>query len=175
MIQPIVVYGDPILRKSAEPYTVGTDLKPIIQDLWDTMYNAKGAGLAAPQIGLPTKLFVVHLPNIAFKRTFINPVITSESGEEFTILEGCLSIPGAEGPVKRKSKIVIEYYDEAWTLNREEFEGLEARVIQHEYDHLLGKLWVDQMEWISARERLIIMTSLQHCQTKSIKADYPIA
>jgi len=174
MIKPIVVYGSPILRNSCLPYNEGTDLKEVIQDLWDTMYNAKGLGLAAPQIDIPHRLFVIDLPDQKWKQVFINPIIIEFSGEDIVQTEGCLSIPGVQGYVSRKTKIVIDYYTEDWIYVREEYDGIKSRVIQHEYDHLEGKLWPDKMIKTSPMDSLIIMTALQHCQRKTIQTKYPI-
>ena len=174
MIKPIVVYGSPILRQTCLPYNIGTDVSEITEDLFDTMYNAKGAGLAATQINQEFRIFVVDLPDLNWKKVFINPVISEYKGEDVVMNEGCLSIPKVSGPVKRKSEIVIEYYDEDWLFNKEEFDGIKARVIQHEYDHLQGVLWVDKMEKMSARDMLIIMTALQHSKTKTSNPDYLI-
>jgi peptide deformylase len=174
MIQPIVVFGDAILRQLCLPYTEGTDVTQTIEDLWDTMYNANGAGLSAPQIGIPLRLFVIDLPDQEWKKVFINPIIREIDGEDVTLTEGCLSIPSVEGPVTRKDHIVIDYYDEDWIYVREEYQGIRSRVIQHEYDHLEGKLWVDRRENTPGRATLIIMTALQHCQRKVIQVNYPI-
>ena len=171
MIKPIVLYGDKILRYQCHPYREGTELSDTIQDLWDTMYNAKGAGLAAPQIGLSTRIFVIDIPDINFKEVFINPTITFEDGEDVEMEEACLSLPGINAPVTRKSEIEIEYYDENWLFTKKEFSGLEARVIQHEYDHLDGVLWIDRTD---IKFGLKIITALQKFQRRDAIVDYPI-
>jgi len=146
MIKPIVLYGKQILRKPTLPIKVGSDLAETIQDLFDTMYNAKGAGLAAPQINLEKRIFVVDPPYVDFKRVFINPKILRTFGKENILEEGCLSIPGLDGPIVRKSDVEIEWYDENWKYHKEEFSGIKSRVIQHEYDHLEGTLWLDRID-----------------------------
>lgn len=171
MIKPIVVFGNSILKNKTEPYHPGTDLTPIIQDLRDTLHNTNGVGLAAPQIGLSTQLFIVEIPSTGFKEVFINPIIVEKFGDDINMIEGCLSIPSVEGLISRKDKITIEYYDEYWMRNRKEFEGIESRVIQHEYDHLYGVLWVDLSD---IKLSLKIMSALQKCQKKDIETSYPI-
>ena len=146
MIQPIVIYDNPILRQKCLPYTKGTYLRKTIKDMWNTMYNANGSGLAAPQIGILYKLFVIDLPDQKWKQVFINPIIKEFSGENITMIEGCLSIPNLRGPVSRKSKILIDYYTENWTHVKKEYDGIRSRVIQHEYDHLEGILWIDKKQ-----------------------------
>jgi peptide deformylase len=146
MIKPIIIYGDPVLRKICKPYFVGTNLKETIQDLWDTMYNADGVGIAAPQVGLSTRLFVIDLSDQEWKQVFINPKITKTFGEHTYIEESCLSLPGISDVITRHDEIVIEYYDENWLYLREEYKGIRSRVIQHEYDHLEGKLWIDRAQ-----------------------------
>jgi peptide deformylase len=175
MIKPIVIFGNPILRQVCLPYSEGTDLKETIQDMRDTMYNANGGGLAAPQIGIPHRLFVIDLPDQEWKKVFINPTITTFDGEDTVMTEGCLSIPSIEGEVIRKDRIVIDYYNEDWIYVREEYHGIRSRVIQHEYDHLEGKLWVDKMIPKKGKAQLAIMSALQRCQKKTIVADYPIS
>jgi len=166
MIKPIVLYGNSILREKCLPFSKGTDLREIIQDLWDTMYNSKGIGLALPQIGSSQRLFVIDIPNV-IKKVFINPTILEKTGEYMIMNEGCLSIPELEGPVIRKDHIVIEYYNEDWIYLKEEYSGIKSRVIQHEYDHLEGKLWVDRLAKVSAEEMLNILTVLHQCKSKN--------
>lgn len=154
MIYPIVVYGNPVLR--AETHDIDKDypdLQKLIADMFLTMYRAEGIGLAAPQIGLSIRLFVIDLNILAdekeefkgFKKTFINPRITEFSDETATMEEGCLSLPGINEKVKRSKKIRIQYYDEEFQLHDEEYEDYKARVIQHEYDHLEGHVFTDHI------------------------------
>ena len=157
MILPIVAYGDPVLRKKGDEIDEDyPDLEKLIENMFETMYDAHGVGLAAPQIGLPIRLFIVDAAPFAegedaeeecadFKRVFINPVIFEETGEEWEFEEGCLSIPNIREEVSRKSVVKIEYYDENWDLYEEELDGILARIVQHEYDHIEGKLFTDRI------------------------------
>lgn len=160
MIYPIVAYGDPVLRKVARPLDKDEiDIKKLMADMYETMYSASGVGLAAPQIGLDIRVFVVDGTPFnegeededkdasleGFKKVFINPVILEESGEEWAFEEGCLSIPGIRGDVYRPEFLKIKYLDEEWNERIEDYEGTAARIIQHEYDHLEGKLFTDYM------------------------------
>ncbi len=163
MILPILAYGDPILKKESEEIDeTYTDLETLIEDMFETMYRAKGVGLAAPQIGKNIRLFIVDGSPFAekeewedddpralgienFKKVFINPIIEEEGGEEWSFQEGCLSIPKIRENVSRKSDIVISYYDENWELKEERYSGYAARIIQHEYDHIEGILFTDYL------------------------------
>ncbi len=157
MILPIVAYGDPLLKKKAKEIDEDyPNLTKLIADMFETMYNASGVGLAAPQIGKGIRLFVIDATAVAegedgdpscedFKRVFINPVILEEEGEEWSYEEGCLSIPNIREEVKRKPTLRIEYYDEKWDLYEEELDGFAARVVQHEYDHIEGVLFLDHI------------------------------
>jgi peptide deformylase len=153
MIYPIVVYGSPILRKVAkeiisEEYP---NIKTLVSDMFDTMYKSDGMGLAAPQIGKSIRIFVVDATALAdedptlseFKKTFINPKIELLGEETIVMNEGCLSIPKIREDVERKNRLRITYMDEDWNQHEEVYDGLKARVIQHEYDHLDGILFVD--------------------------------
>ncbi len=169
MILPIVAYGDPVLKKEAEEIDKDyPDLKQLISDMFETMYEASGVGIAAPQIGKSIRLFVVDATPFAerdedeeedplaegcdgFKRIFINPIIEEESGEPWAFAEGCLSIPKIREEVMRKPKIKISYYDENWNFHEEEFEGYQARIIQHEYDHVEGILFTDHLSVLKKR------------------------
>jgi len=163
MKYPIIAYGDPVLRRKAtsiEPDEY-PNIKQIVDDMFETMYGARGVGLAAPQVGLSMRLFVVDATVFAdeepdlkdFKKVFINACIEEESGEEWPFNEGCLSIPDIREDVNRKPTIRISYYDENWKHHDETFSGLAARVIQHEYDHIEGKLFIDKLSPL--RKRLI--------------------
>lgn len=160
MILPIVAYGDPVLKKEAEDISADyPNLKELIANMFETMEGASGVGLAAPQVGLSIRLFIVDtspfvddeeddkelLELRGFRRVFINPIILDEEGEKWNFNEGCLSIPGIREDVSRKPKITIEYYDEQFNLKEETYEGLRARVIQHEYDHIDGILFTDRL------------------------------
>jgi peptide deformylase len=150
MVLPIVAYGDSVLKKEAKNITKDElDLPKLIGDMFDTMNNAGGIGLAAPQIGKSIRVFIADASPLEeeeskdFKKVFINPTILEESGEEWSYNEGCLSIPGIRGEVVRPSKVKIHYFDENWKEHTEEYSGMPARIIQHEYDHIEGVLFVD--------------------------------
>lgn len=161
MILPIVAYGDPVLKRMGREIEEEEmpEIKKLIEDMWETMYNANGVGLAAPQIGKDLRLFLVDsiqmqedLENeTGIKKAFINPIIEEESGEEWDYNEGCLSIPNIREDVSRKPKIKISYLDENFELQEEEYEGINARVIQHEYDHVEGILFTDKLSPLKKR------------------------
>ena len=160
---PIIAYGDPVLRKKATAIQPDEypNIKELVVDMFETMYAARGVGLAAPQVGLSMRLFVIDAspfgddePDLAdFKKVFINATMMEESGEEWAFNEGCLSIPDIREDVNRKSTIFISYYDEDWKHHEESFSGMAARIIQHEYDHIEGKLFTDKLSPL--RKRLI--------------------
>lgn len=161
MVLPIRAYGDPVLKKVAKDIEPGhPGLEQLIADMFETMYAANGVGLAAPQIGQSIRLFVVDASPFAededgtptdeahlkdFKKVFINPYIVDEEGEEWPFEEGCLSIPGIREEVERQPRIVLQYMDEKFREHEEEFNGMAARVIQHEHDHLDGILFTDKL------------------------------
>jgi len=154
MTHPIYIYGHPVLRKVAvDLERDNPDLKQLIGDLFETMYNSEGLGLAAPQIGKSVRIFVIDgtpvaedEPSLAgFKKAFINAHITEKCGELQPMNEGCLSIPNLREEVNRESHIRIQYYDEDWNFRDEVFDGYKARIIQHEYDHLDGILFTDKV------------------------------
>lgn len=159
MIYPIVAYGNPILKKEAEDIKEGTDLSELIESMYATMDHAQGVGLAAPQIHQGLRLFVIDSQLMldeddeeqGIRRVFINPIILDEYGDQFSFEEGCLSIPEVRAEVIRPEKLTIEYYDENWNLKEEEFSGMTARVIQHEYDHLEGILFIDYLKGLKKR------------------------
>lgn len=169
MILPITAYGDPVLRKKAKDITKDhPKLKELLANMWDTMYNASGVGLAAPQVGLPIRIFLVDTTPFSddkdlsseeqkalngFKKVFINAKIEEESGDEWAFNEGCLSIPDIREDVHRKESIKISYLDENFKSFTETYNGLLARVIQHEYDHIEGILFTDKLS--SLKKRLL--------------------
>ena len=172
MILPIVAYGDPILRKKGiEIEKNHPDLEKLIAEMFETMYDAKGVGLAAPQVGKSIRLFIVDASPFAeeedddgnqlpenkvlknFKQIFINAKITKEEGEDWKFNEGCLSIPKIREEVERKKVIHIEFVDEHFKKHKRTYEGVAARIIQHEYDHIEGKLFVDRIS--ALRKRLL--------------------
>ncbi|MES2732981.1 MAG: peptide deformylase [Bacteroidota bacterium] len=176
MIYPIVAYGDPVLRKVAQPIEKDSiDVKKLSEDMFETMYSASGVGLAAPQIGLSVRLFVVDGAPMDedalkdFKKVFLNPEILQEEGEEWAYEEGCLSIPGIRADVYREEKLTIRYYDVDWNEHTEVYEGMAARVIQHEYDHLEGVLFID---YLSSVKKRLIKAKLTGISKGNVKADY---
>lgn len=176
MILPILIYNNPKLRKKCIEVTSNyPNLDRLISDMFDTMYNAKGIGLAAPQIGINIKVFIIDIVSCIknkffLKKVFINPKITRIYGEILNHKEGCLSIPDILEYVKRKSNIIIEYYNEDWKKNIEILNGFESRVIQHEYDHIKGKLFIDHLSFI---KKELIIKKLQYISKGKYKIDYP--
>jgi len=187
MIYPIVAYGDPILRKPTRFIEKEElDLKKLSGDMFETMYNASGVGLAAPQIGMNIRVFVVDgtpfsekdedddddepdLSLVDFKKVFINPEILKEEGKEWAFEEGCLSIPGIRGDVYRPENLTIRYRDTDWNEVVEEYSGMAARIIQHEYDHLLGKLFVD---YLPTLKKQLIKKKLADITKGNVDSDY---
>jgi len=172
---PIVAYGDPVLRKVCvsidENYP---DLKTLISNMFETMYAAYGVGLAAPQVGLPIRLFIVDTGEDedgkeGYKRVFINATIVEETGEPWAFNEGCLSIPEVREDVMRKPNVRIQYYDENWEMHEEDVTGMPARVIQHEYDHIQGKLFTDTLSLLRKR---MLKSKLDSISRGDIRADY---
>ncbi len=158
MIYPIVMYGDPVLRQKAKDIEPGTDLQVLVSDMFETMHAASGVGLAAPQIGKSMRLFVIDgsviedEPGMAdFKKVFVNPEMLEELGTPWEYEEGCLSIPNIREKVSRKERLTIRYKDENWNPHEETFDGLKARIIQHEYDHIEGKMFVDYLTPLKKR------------------------
>lgn len=187
MILPIVAYGDNVLKQHCQEIDESyPHLNLLIANMFETMYNSNGVGLAAPQIGKAIRLFVVdtlpfsededlkeekknQLKN--FKKVFINAQILEETGEEWTFSEGCLSIPGVHEDVKRKSNVLIKYQDEKFVWHTETFSGLAARVIQHEYDHIQGILFIDR---ISNLKKRLLQGRLTNISKGKIKNNYPM-
>lgn len=176
MIYPIVAYGDPVLKRVAQDIEKGSiDVQQLAADMFETMYESSGVGLAAPQIGKSIRLFVVDGEPLDeeklkdFKKVFINPVILEESGEKWGFEEGCLSIPGIRAEIMRKEKLKIRYFDTDWNEHVEEYDGLAARIIQHEYDHLQGILFTD---YLSAMKRRLLKSKLTDISRGQVKADY---
>jgi peptide deformylase len=177
MIYPIVAYGNPILKREAEEIAEGTDMNTLIKDMYATMDFANGVGLAAPQINQGIRLFVIDSSLMldeddeekGIRRVFINPIILDEYGDDFSFEEGCLSIPEVRAEIIRPDKLTIEYYDENWKLHEEEFSGLTARVIQHEYDHLEGILFIDYLKGLKKR---LVQAKLIDVSKGKISTDY---
>jgi peptide deformylase len=178
MIYPIVMYGDPVLRKKAKDIEKGTDISELINDMYETMHAAHGIGLAAPQIGKSIRLFVVDgttledEPKLAdFKKAFVNPVILNEDGDPWPFEEGCLSIPNIREEVERPEKLRIKYFDENWNAFEEEFGGMKARIIQHEYDHIEGKLFID---YLTPLKKRMLKGKLNDISKGDVETEYRI-
>ena len=191
MIYPIVAIGDPVLKTKAKNLPAdlpATDMQQLVADMFETMYYAHGVGLAAPQIGKSVRLFVMdsgpmveldeedlaeleegETPEASIKRAFINPVMVSETGEEWGFEEGCLSIPGVRELVTRSADIVLRYEDENRQVHEEAFSGMAARVIQHEYDHLEGVLFTDKL---STFKKQLLKGKLARISKGDVKHDY---
>lgn len=186
MILPVVAYGSPILRKVAEEIDPSyPGLEKLIADMWDTVYNSNGVGLAAPQINKSIRLFIVDTDQIVkdfddedkakypnekpIKTVFINAQMLEETGKMWPYNEGCLSIPKVREDVQRNSNIRIKYLDENFQEHEVEFHGITARVIQHEYDHIEGKLFID---YISPLKKRLLKKKLDDISKGKIKMEY---
>ena len=188
MIYPIVAIGDPVLKTKAKnlaPALPAAELQTLIADMFETMYAAHGVGLAAPQVGKAVRLFVMdsgpmvevdeedreegEVLEAPVKRAFLNPVMLSETGEEWGFEEGCLSIPGIRELVTRCADIVLRYEDEQRRVHEEAFSGMAARIIQHEYDHLEGVLFTDKL---SAFKKQLLKGKLARISKGDVKHDY---
>ena len=185
MILPIVAYGNPVLKRVADEITSDyPDLSELIENMWETMYAAHGVGLAAPQIGLSIRLFVIDASPFVdeevmdqeemntlkdFKKVLINPIIEEEQGELWSFNEGCLSIPEVREDVSRKEEIVVSYVDQNFTPQQLKLRGLAARVVQHEYDHIQGVLFTDHLSPLKKR---LIKKRLTSISKGSISVEY---
>ena len=185
MILPIVAYGDPVLRKVGKEIEKDfPKLDELIENMWESMYNASGVGLAAPQIGLPLRLFIVDATPFAeddelteaeqntlkeFKQVFINAKIVEETGKDWAFNEGCLSIPDIREDVFRKDTVTITFMDECFKEHIETYDGILARIIQHEYDHIEGILFTDKL---SSLKRRLLKGRLSNISKGKISVDY---
>jgi peptide deformylase len=178
MILPIYAYGHPVLKKKGEdlgPQYEG--LASVIENMWETMYNAKGIGLAAPQVGLSLRLFVVDTVQMqeeneeekGIKKIFINPQILSEEGKIWAYEEGCLSIPNIHADVERQSVVTIKYFNENFEEKTETYDGMNARVIQHEYDHIEGNLFIEKINPLKKR---LLQRRLENIKKGEVSASY---
>jgi peptide deformylase len=185
MILPIIAYGDPVLRKTGKEITKDyPNLDVLLENMFETMYDARGIGLAAPQVGLSIRIFIVDATPFeedeeltekeraflsTFKEVFINAKIITETGDEWAFSEGCLSIPDIREDVFRNDTIKIEYLDENFKKHIKEFDGIVARIIQHEYDHIEGILFTDKL---SSLKKRLIKSKLSNISKGKIKVDY---
>lgn len=187
MVLPIVAYGTPVLRADCEEFDEGTDLSELITNMFETMYKASGVGLAAPQVGLDKRIFIVDASPFGeeepeneieaknfeilknFKKVFINPIIEEETGKKWNFSEGCLSIPGIREDVNRHNTITISYFDENWDFKEETYTGIAARIIQHEYDHIEGVLFTD---YLSPLKKRLLKRKLNDISKGNISVNY---
>ncbi len=185
MVLPIIAYGDPVLRKTGEKIDKDyPNLNELIANMKETMKNARGVGLAAPQIGKAIRLFIVDTSPFSeneelekeeqnflknYKKVFINPTIINEEGNQWAFSEGCLSIPNINEDVFRNEKLTIEYFDENFKKYTEDLSGLTARVIQHEYDHIEGILFTDKL---SSLKKRLLKKKLTNISKGKVDVDY---
>lgn len=178
MFLPIVAYGDPVLRKmGVEIDKDYPGLAKLIDDMFETMEKSKGVGLAAPQVGKAIRLFVIDSTKMydeeeehkGVREVFINAEIIKETGSEWAYEEGCLSIPGIREDVSRKPTLRIRYYDKNWKEQEKEFDDMNARVIQHEYDHIEGKLFIDH---IKPLRRSLLKSKLEKISKGDVDVSY---
>ena len=186
MILPIVAYGNPVLRKVGKDITTDyPELNKLIEDMWETMYNCKGVGLAAPQVNKDIRLFVMDSIQIienlgkdekdtyprdaGYKGVFINAKINTINGDEWSYNEGCLSIPKIREDILRKEKITITFLDENFNLQTRTFNGITARVILHEYDHIDGKLFID---YLKPLKKNLLKRKLNEISKGKVDVDY---
>ena len=187
MILPIVAYGTPVLKKEAVDVNADyVNLEQLIENMWETMYASNGVGLAAPQIGISIRLFIVNTIPFSeddgldkdeieflrsFKKVFINPRIIKEDGELWDFNEGCLSIPDVREDVSRYQRVRIKFLDEYFNSQELVLEGLSARVVQHEYDHIEGVLFTDHL---SSLKKRLLKNRLMAISKGDIQVDYPM-
>lgn len=177
MILPIVSFGNSILRCKCSPVQENQPIEDILKNMYDTMYNAQGVGLAAPQVGLDLSIFIIDTTPfcddennlIPLKKEFINAEIIDYSGKDESFNEGCLSIPGLREDVIRKDQIKIRYFDKNFNEYTEKYEGINSRVIQHEYDHLMGVLFTDR---VSTLKKKLLKSKLNKIKNGDIEVDY---
>lgn len=176
---PIYAYGHSVLKKMCDPIEeIDDEIKQLIEDMWETMYHAQGVGLAGPQIGKGLRIFVIDTIQTeseedkgfkGIKKVFINAEMVEEHGKEWPYEEGCLSIPDVRADVIRNEKILIKYQDENLEVHEESFDGINARVIQHEYDHIEGILFTSK---IKPLKRRLIKRKLDAISVGNVKVEY---
>lgn len=186
MILPIVAYGTPVLRKVAKDIDSSyPDLQTLISNMWETLKNSNGVGLAAPQINKDIRLFLVDSALIfdnreeddeekfpdapGIRQVFINAKIINRTGDEWPYNEGCLSIPTIREDVMRPEEITIEYLDENFQPHTDTFNGITARIIQHEYDHIEGKLFID---YLKPLKKKLLQRKLSDISKGNVHVDY---
>jgi len=187
MILPIIAYGHSVLREECLEIEEGKDISKLVSNMFETMYGSQGVGLAGPQIGESLRIFIVDASPFSeedskdkvkskknaelkdFKKVFVNPIIEEESGHEWPFSEGCLSIPGIREDVERLNTIKISYFDENWNYFEESYEGIPARIIQHEYDHIEGILFTDHLNPLKRR---LLKRKLNEISKGKVDVDY---
>ena len=177
MVLPIVSFGNSILRGKCSPVDKNQPIEDILKNMYETMYNAQGVGLAAPQVGLDLSIFIIDTTPfcddennlLPLKKEFINPKIIDYSGKDNSFNEGCLSIPGLREDVIRKDRIKIRYFDKNFNEYTENYQGINSRVIQHEYDHLMGVLFTDR---VSTLKKKLLKSKLNKIKNGDVEVDY---
>ncbi len=187
MILPIIAYGHSVLREECLEIEEGQDISKLVSNMFETMYGSQGVGLAGPQIGESLRIFIVDASPFSeddsksnakskinaelkdFKKVFVNPIIEEESGNEWPFSEGCLSIPGIREDVERLNSIKISYFDENWNYFEESYDGIAARIIQHEYDHIEGILFTDHLNPLKRR---LLKRKLNEISKGKVDVDY---
>ena len=187
MILPIIAYGHSVLREECLEIEEGQDISKLVSNMFETMYGSQGVGLAGPQIGESLRIFIVDASPFSeddsksngkskinaelkdFKKVFVNPIIEEESGSEWPFSEGCLSIPGIREDVERLNSIKISYFDENWNYFEESYDGIAARIIQHEYDHIEGILFTDHLNPLKRR---LLKRKLNEISKGKVDVDY---
>ncbi len=178
MVLPIVAYGDPVLRKTGvEIQKDYPGLQQLINDMFETMEKSKGVGLAAPQVNKPIRLFIIDSSKMfdekekeeGLREVFINAKIIEESGEEWGYEEGCLSIPGIREDVYREETLLIQYYDRDFNFKEKKLTGLTARVVQHEFDHIEGILFIDHLKPL---RKSLLKSRLDNISKGKVSVDY---
>jgi len=178
MILPIYAFGQKVLKQKTKLVTKDyPKLEDLVKNMWDTMYNAQGVGLAAPQIGLPIRMFIIDTIQLedekseksGIKQVFINAEILEETGDFWSYEEGCLSIPNIRGDVERNKEIKMRWMDENFEEHEETFTNINARVIQHEYDHVEGILFTEKLKPLKKK---LIKKKLEKIKTGKVDADY---
>lgn len=189
MILPIVAYGSQVLRSRGHEITADyPDLLKLIGDMWETMYESSGVGLAAPQVNKPIRLFVVDSTQIfnnlgedekdkypdgpGMKQVFINAKMVKLNGEPWSYAEGCLSIPRIREEILRNEEVTLEYADEEFQIHKKTFNGISARVILHEYDHIEGKLFID---YLKPLKRKLLRSKLDDISKGRVNVDYKMS
>ena len=179
MILPVYAYGTRVLKKKTKEVQPDHDgLGEFLENMWETMYHAQGVGLAAPQVGHSLRIFIIDTKQLAkegeekgIKQVFINPTILDEDGEPWTYEEGCLSIPEIRGDVERPAKVTIQFFDDKFEEHTQSFDEIDARVIQHEYDHLEGVLFTELLKPVKKRR---IKRKLENIKKGKVEASYPM-